>query len=161
VYRLTTDIIVPAPLDRVFAFFADAGNLEQLTPPWLRFRVLTPQPITMAEGVRIDYRLRLRGLPLRWQSEIAVWDPPHRFVDEQRRGPYRVWRHEHTFAASGGGTRVADRVQFASWGGALVVRALVGPDLRRIFAYRHDRLVATFGGIAASGGSRVIVERLR
>ena len=76
---------LPRPLDEVFAFFSDAHNLEVLTPPWLRFEVLTPRPINLAVGVTIDYRLRVRGLPLRWRSEIAVWEPPVRFVDEHER----------------------------------------------------------------------------
>jgi len=161
VYLLLTDVLLPVPLDRVFAFFADAGNLERLTPPWLHFHVLTPQPITMAEGIRINYRLRLRGLPLRWQSEITAWEPPHRFVDEQRRGPYRVWQHEHVFAARAEGTLVTDRVRFASWGGAFVMRGLVAPDLRRIFSYRQEQLVSIFGGSTDQGGSKVIIAHQR
>jgi ligand-binding SRPBCC domain-containing protein len=105
------------PVSEVFSFCADAGNLDVITPPWLRFQILTPRPMAMRVGAQIDYRLRLRGLPLRWQSEITVWQPPHRFVDEQRRGPYRAWRHEHTFTAQDGGTLVGDRVRYAVLGG--------------------------------------------
>src|SRR5579871_5848818 len=86
---------LPRPLEEVFPFFADAGNLPILTPPWLHFHILTTRPIEMRRGALIDYRLRIHGLPIRWQSEIVEWDPPHRFVDEQRRGPYRLWHHEH------------------------------------------------------------------
>ncbi|HZA25273.1 MAG TPA: SRPBCC family protein, partial [Dehalococcoidia bacterium] len=84
----------PLRPEEVFSFFSDALNLELITPPWLRFKVLTVSPIEMKEGTVIDYRLRLRGIPLRWQSQITVWEPPHRFVDQQRRGPYRLWVHE-------------------------------------------------------------------
>ncbi len=134
------ELLLPLPRDEVFAFFADAGNLEAITPPWLRFRLTTPRPIAMREGARIDYRLRVRGIPLRWTSRIAVWDPPHRFVDVQERGPYRLWRHEHRFEQAPEGTRTIDRVEYRVPGGGLVDRWLVRPDVERIFAYRKRRL---------------------
>jgi ligand-binding SRPBCC domain-containing protein len=108
-YRLDSEIRVPGQLDDVFAFFSDALNLERLTPPWLRFRVVTPPPIAMERGATIDYKLRVRGIPLRWTSEIDAWEPPHRFADRQRRGPYALWVHEHTFEQVGGETLVRDR----------------------------------------------------
>src|SRR5262249_37322421 len=107
-FRLSAALVVPGPIDDVFAFFADAGHLEAITPPWLRFRVLRVAPPAVRRGTLIDYALRLHGLPLRWRSEISAWEPPHRFVDEQRRGPYRRWHHEHTFRAVAGGTEVRD-----------------------------------------------------
>ncbi|MDX1578982.1 MAG: SRPBCC family protein [Gemmatimonadota bacterium] len=131
---------VPFPRDRVFSFFSDARNLERLTPPVLRFRVLTPEPIEMKAGTIIDYRLRLRGLPLRWRSEITVWEPPHRFADVQRRGPYRKWEHTHAFREVPGGTVIEDRVEYAVPGGRLVDRLFVRPDVERIFAYRQDAI---------------------
>jgi ligand-binding SRPBCC domain-containing protein len=131
--------------DELFPFFAEARNLERITPPWLRFEVLTPAPITMAVGTLIDYRLRWRGLPIRWRTEIAAWDPPHRFVDAQQRGPYRLWVHEHTFVDENGGTRMDDVVTYAVPGGSLVQRLFVGRDVERIFAYRSDRLRALLG----------------
>lgn len=158
-YLLETEIWLPEPLDRVFAFFSDAGNLEELTPPWLSFQIHTPRPITMAPGTLIDYRLRLRGLPLGWRSEITVWDPPRRFVDEQRRGPYRLWSHQHLFSEREGGTLVRDEVRFASWGGGLAVRLIVAPDLRRIFGYRHERLRARFGGSPAAPAGTIAIRR--
>lgn len=145
-YELSTDAWLPRPLDDVFSFFADAGNLERLTPWWLKFRIITPRPIDMRAGTIIDYRLRVRGVPIRWQSEITVWQPPHRFVDEQRRGPYRVWIHEHTFADEAGGTRARDRVEYAVPGGTLVHKLFVGPDLRRIFSYRGEAMRQMFSG---------------
>ena len=142
--RLLSSVQLDAPLAAVFPFFADARNLEALTPPWVRFEISTPSPIEMRAGALIDYRLRVHGLPLRWRSEITAWDPPYRFVDEQRRGPYRAWRHEHRFTAEGGGTLVEDDVTYAVLGGAIVDRLFVRRDLERIFAFRREALRAAF-----------------
>lgn len=149
-YTITSEVLLPRPIEEVFPFFADALNLERLTPPWLKFAVLTPTPIRMEVGTLIDYRLKVRGFPLRWQSEITAWEPPHRFVDEQRRGPYKAWVHEHTFIAKAGGTLACDKVQYAVYGGALVRRLFVAPDLRRIFDYRRQRMEAIFGATPRS-----------
>jgi ligand-binding SRPBCC domain-containing protein len=135
---------LPCRLDAVFPFFADAHNLQALTPPWLRFEVLTVGPIEMRVGALIDYRLHVRGVPLRWQSEIRAWEPPLRFVDEQRRGPYRRWVHTHTFREQGGRTLCGDQVEYAVPGGRLVNWLLVEPDVRRIFAYRREVLERRF-----------------
>ena len=145
-FTLATEHWLPRQPEEVFDFYADAFNLERLTPPWLRFEVVTPAPITMRSGVEIDYRLRLHGLSLRWRSRITAWDPPHRFVDEQIRGPYRTWVHEHTFTPHEGGALVGDHVQYAMFGGWLADRLLVRRDLRRIFAFRQQRLAEIFGG---------------
>ena len=122
------------------------GNLEALTPAWLRFEILTPRPIGMRAGALIDYRLRVRGWPVRWQTRIAIWEPPARFVDEQLRGPYRLWRHEHTFAEEAGGTRVRDVVHYAVLGDAVVNALFVRPDLRKIFSYRQEKLTEQLEG---------------
>jgi hypothetical protein len=143
-FELERSTLIPFPRERVFDFFSKAENLERLTPPWLSFQILTPPPIHMCEGALIDYRLRLRGIRLRWQSEITVWDPPYRFVDEQRRGPYRLWVHEHLFEDVDGGTRVDDRVKYAVLGGTVVNKLFVAPDVRRIFDYRQERLRELF-----------------
>ncbi len=144
-FRLHSELRVPRTRAEVFPFFADAANLERITPPWLRFEMLSPGPVVMGVGTRIDYRLRVRGFPIRWQSEITCWEPPRRFVDEQRRGPYRLWVHEHRFDEVEGGTRVEDLVEYAVPFGAWVQRFLVGPDLRKIFEYRKDVLRDLFG----------------
>ena len=146
VFELRSRVYLPRPREEVFAFFAEAGNLDLLTPGWLHFRILSPRPLAMDEGTRIDYRLRLRGIPVSWRSEITAWEPPRRFVDEQRRGPYRIWIHEHTFEEQGGGTLCRDRVRYAVPGGRLANRLFVAPDLRRIFAYRIRQLRERFGG---------------
>ncbi len=144
-FTLERDVWLPRPLDDVFAFFADARNLERLTPPSLRFELLGGSAAPMHVGMRLDYRIRLYGLPIRWQSEITVFEPPLRFVDEQRRGPYRRWVHTHTFEARDDGTVVRDHVEYAVPGGRLVQRLLVQPDLDRIFAYRRRVLLDLFG----------------
>jgi len=146
-FTLDSQILLPRPIEDVFEFFSDARNLEKLTPGWLRFEVLTPAPIEMGPGTVIDYRLRLRGIPIRWQSEITSWEPPFRFVDEQRRGPYRQWIHEHCFSESGANTIVEDHVQYAVLGGAIANKLFAGPDLRRIFAYRVQRMASIFGSL--------------
>ncbi len=143
-FALNLELCLPLPRHELFPFFAEARNLETLTPPWLRFEVLTPAPIQMQAGVRIDYQLRLHGLPLRWQSEITAWDPPHRFVDEQRRGPYRRWIHEHRFEEHTGGTRCVDHVRYAVFGGGLIERLFICRDLERIFAFRQATLRKLF-----------------
>lgn len=159
-YELRTGLLLPRPLPEVFAFFAEAANLEALTPPWLRFEILSPQPLAMAPGTMIDYRLRLHGIPVRWRSEITLWEPPHRFVDEQRKGPYRSWHHEHTFAAEGSGTRVADRVRYAVPGGALVHRLFVRSQVRGIFTYRHEALRRIFGSVGGGEPEPVTIGRV-
>ncbi|MGD0061096.1 MAG: SRPBCC family protein [Verrucomicrobiia bacterium] len=143
-FLFATEIWLPRRPAEVFPFFADAGNLDLLTPPWLRFEILTPLPVEMKVGALIDYRLRLRGIPLRWQSEITAWQPPYRFVDEQRCGPYRSWIHEHTFTKRDGGTLIGDRVRYAVLGSWLVDRLFVRRDVARIFSYRQQRLARMF-----------------
>lgn len=133
------------PLPEVFPFFAAAENLEVLTPPFLNFHILTPKPIVMAVGTRIQYQLKLHGIPVHWESEITGWNPPYFFSDDQVRGPYRRWHHEHTFEEKDGGTLVRDKVEYAVPGGALTNRFFVAPDLRRIFAYRTATLMKRFG----------------
>jgi ligand-binding SRPBCC domain-containing protein len=146
VHDLQYEIWLPVAPPNIFPFFADAGNLEALTPPWLNFKILTPLPIDVHEGTLIDYRLRLRGVPVRWRTRISVWQPPYRFVDEQLRGPYRQWIHEHTFEAHQGGTLVRDHVRYAVPFDWLVHRLLVRPDVERIFRYRAAELRRRFPG---------------
>lgn len=145
IFEYRSSLTIPRPLDEVFPFFADARNLGLITPPWLRFEIVTPSPIEMRVGTLIDYRLRVRGVPMRWRSEIVAWEPPHRFVDQQLRGPYRLWKHEHRFAERDGGTETSDHVCYAVWGGTLVDRLVVRRDVTKIFEYREQRLAEMFG----------------
>lgn len=138
-----TDVWLPVARDEVFRFFADAANLEALTPGWLKFRLVSPQPIAIAAGTIIDYRLRIHSVPVTWRSEISVWDPPRRFVDEQLRGPYRRWVHTHSFDEERGGTRVGDHIEFTTPGGRLV-EWLVMRDVRKIFDFRRRVLLERF-----------------
>jgi ligand-binding SRPBCC domain-containing protein len=138
---------VDRPLEEVFAFFAEARNLERLTPAWLSFEVLTPAPIAMQTGTRIEYRLRLHGFPMRWVSLIESWEPGNGFVDRQIRGPYKLWHHTHEFEPLGSGTLVRDRVRYAiPFGllGDLVRLLLVGRDLERVFAFRRAAISKVF-----------------
>jgi ligand-binding SRPBCC domain-containing protein len=132
---------LPGAPEAVFPFFADALNLERITPAWLGFRVLTPGPIEMTRGTLIEYRLKLHGVPIRWLTRNETWEPPVRFVDVQVRGPYRLWHHTHSFEPDGDGTLMRDSVRYAlPFGplGELARRAFVARDLRRIFDFRHE-----------------------
>ena len=139
---LETATSLPLPQDAVFAFFADADNLQRITPPELAFRILTPVPIDIGEGAIIDYRLRLFGVPFNWRTRIVEWHPDERFVDEQVSGPYNSWRHLHTFAGCEEGTRMTDRIEYRlplQPAGALAL-PLVRRQLDRIFRYRANAI---------------------
>jgi hypothetical protein len=142
-FTLERELWVPRPVDEVFAFFADPRNLEAITPAFLKFRVLTPD-VVIRQGALIDYRLRLRGVPIRWRTLISAWEPGRRFVDEQLKGPYRLWVHEHTFEPKDAGTMCRDRVSYAVPLAPLVHGWLVRPDLERIFDYRQEAVRARF-----------------
>jgi ligand-binding SRPBCC domain-containing protein len=146
-YVLRRQAFIPAPLEEVFQFFADARNLEQITPPWLHFRVLTPEPIEMKPGTRIRYRLRIAGVPVRWDTCIASWQPGKSFVDRQERGPYRRWVHTHGFESIADGVLMEDEVRYALPFGLLgrLAHALwVRSALAQIFDYRFERIREIF-----------------
>ena len=141
--RLERSQLVRRPTEEVFAFFSDAGNLEVLTPAFLRFRILTPLPIEMRAGARIDYSLSLFGAPIRWRTCITQWEPGVRFVDEQESGPYSYWRHVHEFERKGKSTLVRDTVDYAvPLGpiGTFARLAFVDRTLARIFDFRRDAI---------------------
>ncbi|SMC25655.1 Ligand-binding SRPBCC domain-containing protein [Desulfacinum hydrothermale DSM 13146] len=161
IHHFETRILLPASPAHVFPFFADAANLERITPPELSFRILTELPIAMAEGTLIDYKLRLFGVPFRWKTRIRKWAPPRCFVDEQIRGPYRLWVHTHTFEPRPQGTLMTDRVRYAlplyplGEMGAPAIHRLI----QWIFWYRARALVGLIpevgppsDGVSAPGG---------
>jgi ligand-binding SRPBCC domain-containing protein len=141
---------LPGMPDEVFGFFAEAANLEAITPPWLRFAITTPQPIAMGAGTLIEYRLTLHRIPIRWLTRIDVWEPGVRFVDAQLRGPYALWHHTHEFEAAGDDrTLMRDTVRYAlPLGplGAVAHRLFVRRDVERIFDHRKDVLIARSAG---------------
>jgi ligand-binding SRPBCC domain-containing protein len=140
-YRLERRQNVGRPIDEVFAFFSSPRNLEQLTPPSVNFRIVTPQPVVMQAGALIDYEIHLYGVPLRWRSSIEIWEPRRRFVDLQVSGPYRYWRHEHLFTPLESGTEIRDVVDYdLPYGplGTLVHWAVVRSELDRIFDFRAN-----------------------
>jgi ligand-binding SRPBCC domain-containing protein len=115
-----------------------------LTPPDMHMQVMTELPVEVKQDLLLDYRLKVRGLPLRWRSRISLWDPPVRFADEMVKGPYRMWIHLHTFEPEAGGTRVEDRVIYAVYGGKMINKLFVAKDVERVFDYRRQRLVELF-----------------
>lgn len=143
-FTLTTEQWVPKPPADVFAYFAIPQNLRALTPPKLHLQIVRA-PDELKLRSRLEYRIRIRLLTLKWESEITEWDPPQRFVDVQRRGPYRMWIHEHAFKIHAGGTMVSDRIQYEVPGGRWVQRWFVEPQLERMFNYRRERLREIFG----------------
>ena len=150
--------LVPVDLPTTFGFFADAANLQRLTPPWLDFTITSGLPIAMETGALIDYTLKVHGIPIRWQSVISEWNPPACFVDEQVRGPYRLWRHVHRFTAQPEGTLVEDDVHYQVPGGALS-NLLVRRDLRQIFGYRQRALIGALA-ITSPGPSSLAFGRV-
>ena len=137
---LKRELTLDVPRVEVFDFFADAGNLERITPPELRFHIATPQPIVIRKGTLIDYKLRMCGLPVVWRTEILVWEPPFEFVDQQLKGPYRQWLHRHAFTELGPQkTLIEDEVRYRLPIEPLgdVVHFLVRRELDYIFDYRQ------------------------
>jgi ligand-binding SRPBCC domain-containing protein len=140
--------LVPTPLEQTFEFFADPRNLEAITPPWLRFRIVEA-PERLRQGSLLRYRLSLFRVPVHWTTEITDWDPPHGFADTQLRGPYSLWVHEHRLEPTDTGTRVTDRVRYRvplGPAGRAANRLFVGRWLDEIFDYRARRLAGLLTG---------------
>ncbi len=144
IHTVHYELWLPLSPEEIFPFFADASNLEAITPASLGFKVITPSPIAMHEGTLIDYKLRIHGFPIRWRTRIAAWQPPYRFVDEQLRGPYRQWIHEHTFEAKDGGTLCRDIVNYAVPFGFIAHPLFVRREVESIFAFRSEALKKHF-----------------
>ena len=146
-HHFSTSITLPLPRDRVVPFFADAANLEVITPPELRFEILTPPPIDMAEGTLIRYQLRLMGVRFGWLTRISRWDPPAEFVDAQLKGPYKTWVHRHRFTEVPAGTLIQDDVEYALplYPFGEIASPIVNLQVRRIFAYRTGAIRRALG----------------
>jgi ligand-binding SRPBCC domain-containing protein len=147
-YTLERSTVIPAPLGEVFAFFEDPGNLARITPRGMGFDITHIDELPIKPGFRIDYTIRIMRVPVRWTTIIPVYDPPHRFVDIQAKGPYRSWTHEHTFEDQGGQTLMRDRVQYELPFGILGRAAhalVVSRQLRDIFDYRARKIRRIFG----------------
>jgi ligand-binding SRPBCC domain-containing protein len=147
-YELVHEQVVPRKLEQVFDFFSRAENLEVITPDWLHFKIASISPQPIQKGTLISYNLRVRGLPLRWTSEIKEWNPPTKFVDFQTRGPYKLWHHTHLFIAEGNNTRIIDHVIYdLPFGplGRIAHSALVKSDVKKIFRYREMRIRELLG----------------
>jgi hypothetical protein len=146
-YTLVREQFIPRPLNEVFPFFADAGNLQRITPTWLNFKILTPLPLEMRPGALLDYQISLCGVPLKWRTRIEEFTPQERFVDVQLRGPYRRWHHTHEFASVNGGTQMRDTVLYEMpFGplGTLTHALMVRHMLKRIFDHRNETIVQHF-----------------
>ena len=139
-YILKRELTLDLPRVEVFDFFADAGNLERITPPELNFHIITPQPIDIRKGALIDYKLRMRGLPVKWRTEISIWNPPYEFIDQQLKGPYKQWIHRHTFTEmESNKTLIEDEVRYRLPLEPLgdIIHFIVRRELDHIFDYRQ------------------------
>lgn len=157
-YKLVREQLVPLEVEQVFSFFSRAENLEALTPAWLNFKILSANPQPVQKGTMIHYKLRLRGVPLRWTTEILEWNPPFGFVDFQLSGPYKLWHHTHRFIAEGQNTRIVDEVLYdLPFGplGKLAHAITVKRDVEKIFGFRQKKIRELFGTGSAERGSRI------
>lgn len=152
---LTRDLTLGQPRSRVFEFFADAANLGKITPPELQFQILTPLPLEMRVGARIEYTIRLWGVPMLWKTVIEEWNPPISFIDRQEEGPYDVWIHRHSFEDGGGETRMRDEVRYALPGRRFgdLAHPLIRRQLDRIFDFREEAVRGYFGENATTSGN--------
>ena len=146
---LHRELTLDMPREHVFQFFADAANLERITPPELSFHIITPQPIDVSQGTLINYKLKLHGLPMTWRTEITTWDPPFEFVDTQLRGPYAQWIHRHTFTEiDENKTMIEDEVRYRLPLEPIgdIAHFIVRRELNYIFDYRQKAVKKILGG---------------
>jgi ligand-binding SRPBCC domain-containing protein len=148
-HSFESEVFINQPIKTVFDFFCKAENLDKITPKWLKFEIITKLPININEGTFIDYKIKFRGIPIKWKSEITQWNPPHSFQDIQRNGPYKTWEHLHIFKEDNGGTLVKDKVVYKSKGWFLepiINKFFVKRDIQRIFDFRIQVLKDIFEG---------------
>ncbi len=147
VYIFECEMVAPVSVQEAFSVFENPHNLAEITPPWLNFKITTKDRIAMRKGAEIDYTIRWMGVPIRWNTLITEYEAPFVFVDEQVRGPYKLWRHTHTFKPCEAGTIVADRVEYAlPFGilGRIAHTVMVRNQLEAIFRFRQKRLAEMF-----------------
>lgn len=157
-HYIRTEVEVPLEIEAVFAFFSKADNLERITPKSLGFKILTPHPIEMRQDTVIDYRIGLNGIPMRWRTLIAVWQPPYEFVDEQLKGPYQTWIHRHSFSPmESGGTRITDYVRYELPLTPIgdIAHPLIKRQLQGIFKHRNAVIPALLLGQRAGEAREV------
>ena len=156
--------VIGRRLSDVFEFFSDAANLQALTPPFLNFKILSPLPIEMKTGARIEYSISLFRIPMRWRTHITVWEPGVRFVDEQESGPYALWRHTHTFEAQGDETVMVDRVEYREplgFLGWIANKLFVHRMLKRIFDYRYESVERLLSAPTSAGDNQATPEPVK
>lgn len=137
---------LPYPPDEIWPFFCDPKNLERITPPWLNFQVVDSSG-PLGADTTIDYKLRFRGIPMRWRTLLLEWEPGKRFVDTSLKGAFKVWHHEHRFEPVDGGTLMTDTVHYCVPLGRLgrfFSGWMVDRDVRGIFAYREKVITEIF-----------------
>jgi ligand-binding SRPBCC domain-containing protein len=147
IYAFDKTTKVPGDLKGVFLFFSKAENLQRITPPWLQFKILSPLPITIEQDTLIDYQIRLYGFPIRWRTKITSWEPPHRFVDTQIKGPYTLWIHEHRFEQTDGHVTIYDHIDYKIPGGIvspILNKFFVKADIEKIFNHRQNVIQQIF-----------------
>ncbi|MCF7969377.1 MAG: SRPBCC family protein [Methylococcaceae bacterium] len=142
IHLLTRKQFIPISLEQAWPFFSTPRNLEAITPGFLNFRITSAVPEEIYSGLIITYQISaVAGVPMTWVTEIKHVVPLHRFVDEQRIGPFRFWFHEHRFEAVPGGIEMTDIVHYVmpwSWLGELVHAVFIRRRLNAIFDFRHD-----------------------
>ncbi len=157
-YEIKKSTFVSRPLEEVFEFFSKAENLQELTPDFVGFKILTPLPIEMKKGTLIDYSIKVHGMPMKWRTLISAWEPNKRFVDEQLKGPYKKWHHEHSFEAVDGGTLIKDHVTYDVWFGFILVPLMIRKDVEKIFGYREEKIREIFPDKAEEPAKPQIAE---
>jgi ligand-binding SRPBCC domain-containing protein len=151
IYVLRSEMWVSVPLRQAFSFFEDPHNLAKITPPWLNFRVTSPQKVEMRKGAEVEYTIQWMNLPIHWKTIILEYQAPNLFIDEQAKGPYSLWRHTHNFESSETGTRVGDRVEYAlpfGLAGRFAHYLIVRKHLLQIFRFRQEQIGRLLGGEA-------------
>lgn len=146
-YKLVKSQFIEKPINEVFSFFEKPENLQEITPPYLNFKIITPSPIKMEVGQVISYKIKLRGIPIKWNSLISSYDPPNSFIDQQIKGPYAIWHHTHRFKEQDGGTLIEDEVKYAipfSILGRILNYIFIKNDLKKIFLYREEKIGLIF-----------------